>query len=232
MNFVFTERNLKFTILEIFQTYTKGRANKYNILGKPSQAGDIERKLELELSSEERALAGRALNELIDSELLISDYADIISPNDWLTITEQGKRALQRRVLDDLDHSLLEISKKLIELRDGMWSAYASKRTNYLQQAAHSARELIDQTLREGSISELKTRKERIKYLLKEKAKIDSKSEESLIDSISELLIDLNNRIIAAAHTREDLIEQNIKELLVLTEIALRRMLIPRNGKN
>jgi hypothetical protein len=142
-----SHRQLQFLILEICHTYGNGRVNKFNVLGKPYQQGDIERRLGRELSPEERAMAARAFDALVQAELLQSDYADMVQPENWVGLTPLGAKALERRTLDELDEALMRISPKLVELRDGMWAAWASTRSNALQQAAHSARELIDQTL-------------------------------------------------------------------------------------
>ena len=220
-----THRQLAFLILEICQTYKNGHVNKFEIIGKPGYPGGIGRRLDRELSAQERVLVGRAFDALVQAELLQPDYADLIHPENWFVLTPLGVKALARKALDDLDVALIGISPKLVELRDGMWSAFASTRPNALQQAAHSARELIDQTLKTGA-PDAQDRRSRARQLLQLKAGVDSKKEKTLIEATIGLVPSLVDRLLAEAHSRTELESLRIKDLLNLTEIALRRLLL------
>jgi Predicted pPIWI-associating nuclease len=57
--------------------------------------------------------------------------------------------------LDDLDEALMSISAHLLEVRRGAWTAIASSQPDSFRQAAHSARELIDQVLKEAAPDDL-----------------------------------------------------------------------------
>lgn len=219
-----TKRRLQFYILEIATTYPH-RFNKFNTLGKPSSPGDIERKLDRELTVTERNLAARAFDDLVARELLQSDYADLVNPERWVTLTDLGRRALERKVLDPLDEALQTISPKLIELRDGMWEGLASSRANSLQQAAHSARELIDQILK-SSPAELKTRRERARHIYSQKPNF-SESGFDLVDAEIDCLLKGQDQLLAAAHTRGDLEAEKVERMLTRTEILLKDLLLP-----
>jgi len=221
-----TKRALQFFILEIATTYPN-RFNKFNTLGKPYSPGDIERKIDRELTIPERNMAARAFDDLVARELLQSDYADMVSPENWVTLTDLGRRALQRRALDSLDEALQAISPKLVELRDGMWEGLASNRTNSLQQSANSARELIDQTLKTGAPAELKTRRERAKHIYRQKPAAFSESGFDLVDAEIDCLLKGQDQILAAAHTRGDLDRDKIERMLTRTEILLKDLLLP-----
>ena len=139
-------RALKFLILEILSR--DGKAHRYNLLGRPYQAGALEDALGGSFSQDERALAGRTFEELQRDGLIEPTYADLATPGDWVQLSEAGKVALDRRALDDLDGALHEINLHLAEIRAGAWSAACSAQPDALRQAAHSGRELIDQTLK------------------------------------------------------------------------------------
>ena len=142
--------DLKLLILRIFAKSSQSKA-KYDALGKPYTPGDLERELNTIFSSEERNRARKALEELIQGDFIRPTMSDLMIPDDWLEITEKGRSALARNALDELDEALLKIDAHLVEIRRGAWSALASHHPDSLRQAAHSGRELIDQTLKSGA---------------------------------------------------------------------------------
>src|SRR5437868_5441414 len=81
-------------------------------------------------------------------------YSDIVAPEDWVVITDSGRDALKRGALDDLDDVLQRINPYLVQVRRGAWAALGAAHPDSLRQAAHSARELIDQVLKEGAPDE------------------------------------------------------------------------------
>jgi hypothetical protein len=127
--------------------------SKYGVLGKPYTPGELETDWELNttFSSDERNEARKALEELVAGDFIRPTMSDMMVPDDWLEITEKGRTALTRNALDELDEVLLVIDSHLVEIRRGAWSALASNHPDSLRQAAHSGRELIDQTLKAGA---------------------------------------------------------------------------------
>jgi DNA-binding PadR family transcriptional regulator len=99
------------------------------------------------LTNEERGAAYRALRELEDAGLVAPTVADLVSPFDWLELTDAGRRAVERHALDELDRWLQDVYPPLVDIRDGAWSAVYSSQPDALRQAAHSGRELIRQVL-------------------------------------------------------------------------------------
>jgi len=227
---VLTKRKFQFLILEIATTYPN-RFNKFNTLGKPYSPGDIERRIDRELTVSERNLAARAFDNLVARELLQSDYADMVNPENWVTLTDLGRRVLERQALDPLDEALQALSPKLIELRDGMWEGLASKRTNSLQQAANSARELITQTLKIGApnISEdaENQRRERARYIFKQKATTFSKSDFEAVDAGIQYLLKRDDQLNAAVHARGELDADKVGSMIAQTELLLKDLLLP-----
>jgi Predicted pPIWI-associating nuclease len=96
-----------------------------------------------------------------------STFDDLVDPENWVAITESGRQFLKAGLRDAIDLRLAEIREHLIELRAGMWDAAGRKSPDAPRQAASSARELVDQLLKEGAPVECETRKQRISHLLK-----------------------------------------------------------------
>jgi hypothetical protein len=140
---------LKLLILRVFSKSNYALA-KYDVLGKPYTPGELERdwKVDKTFTSNERNQGRKALEELIAADFLRPTMSDLSIPDDWLEITDKGRDALTRKALDELDEVLSSIDSHLVEIRRGAWSALASSHPDSLRQAAHSGRELIDQTLK------------------------------------------------------------------------------------
>jgi hypothetical protein len=146
-------RSLKFAVLEVLASTR--HAHRFTLLGRGSDKGALEHHLGVRFEPSDRQLADFGFQELIAAGLIRSTYEDTVDPGSWVEITADGRRALERRQLDDLDAALGAISPALVELRDGAWAAVTSRRPDSLRQASHSARELIDRVLKGGAPDEL-----------------------------------------------------------------------------
>ena len=92
--------SLKFAILKILSSVR--HQHKYNLLGKSNAEGDLERQLGIRFEPEQRHMADVAFRELETSDLIRPTYDDLISPGLWVEITDTGRIALDRGVLDSL----------------------------------------------------------------------------------------------------------------------------------
>lgn len=234
-------RALKFAILE-FLAKEKKPQNRYNMIGRPHQSGSLEYHLATEFDSRNRALAGRAFDELQRDGLLEPTYADLASPGDWLQITQSGQAALDRRALDDLDGALHVIDPHLVEIREGAWAAAWSAQPDALRQAAHSGRELIDQTLKalapddavkaspdfrpDPSARNGITRRHRISYAMHNRKGVFSESDAKIADKACDLVLAIDDKLMAFAHGRSQPLQRDIDDALQAAEIALRRVVL------
>ncbi len=144
MQLSISEFDIKMAILDMLSK-TK-QANKFNMLGRGGR-GDLENHLKVSFTDREKAIAGMAFEQLKMDGLIGPTYKDIIDPENWLEITDAGRKAFNRRALDDLDEALRKIDPALCKLRHGAISASLSTQPDSIRQAAHSARELINQVL-------------------------------------------------------------------------------------
>jgi len=234
-----TIRKLKLAILETLGSGDK--ISKFNLIGRGTNPGNLERYLGITLKPEERALADQAFGELKTDGLILATYDDLINPADWVRITNAGQNALTRKCLDDLDHVLDQISPTLVELRAGAWSAVLSRQPDSLRQAAHSGRELIDQTLKlgapddvvreaEGFVPDRKsnsgiTRRHRLRYLMVKHAS-QSDSQLKVAEKACELVEAADDRLKGLAHSRPVPQAQHVEDSLHAAEIALRSVLL------
>ena len=233
-------RAIKFALLRVLANEPPRPQGRHNIIGGPNRQGDLERSEKRVLDANERALAGRALRELEAAGLVRPTYSSIGDPEDWLEITEAGRRALERRALDVLDEALVAVSPHLVDLRDGAWSAIASGGVDSLRQGAHSGRELLDQLLRSlAPDDEVKaeswfepdpgvrggvTRRHRWRLAIKKRG-LETDDLRSL-ESLTELLLSCANKLAGLAHTRSESDKQEVVDGITATEIALRRLLL------
>ena len=213
-----------------------------NLIGRGNVQGDIERMLNVQFDGGQRYLVDQAFEQLKSAGLIRPTYTDLIDPVSWVEITDPGRDALARKCLDDLDAALYRVGAHLVEVREGAWSALASGNPDSLRQASHSARELIDQTLKEGAPDAMIrhmpnfaadptstsgiTRKHRLKYLMASFRGRISESDLRLIEKAYELLEVTNTRLTAASHTRDALDTQNVRDMLTLAETMLRCVLL------
>ena len=237
----FTIMQLKFAILETFpkNPSPSGYQNKFNILGRPYQWGSIEYKLQVQFSDEERALAGKAFDELKGAGLIRPTYRELMNPEDWVELTESGRQALESRALDELDRKLGE--PDLIEIRHGMWAALNSGQLDSYRQAAHSARELITKVLHKFAPSdEVKsspgfkpdaeaksgiTRKQRLAHISKKKQAVSSKEDVAISEAMCEVVEKLYNKLSGKAHAKPSEVGNDLRDLFRAVETVLGRLL-------
>src|SRR5437867_1004851 len=232
----FTLFELKFSILETFpkNPSPSGHQNKFNILGRHYQSGNLEYKLQVKFTDEERALASKAFDELKGAGFVRPTYRDPIQPEDWVEITESGRQALESRALDDLDRKLGE--PDLIEIRHGMWAALNSGQLDSQRQAAHSARELITKVLHKlAPNDEVKsstgfkpdprvesgiTRKQRLTHILRKKQAVSSKEDIAILEEMCEVVEKLHTKLSGKAHAKPSEVGNDLKDLFQTVETA------------
>jgi hypothetical protein len=217
--------------------------NKINLLGRAFERGRgiLEQNLGVTFLPHERAQADQAFEELKTDGLIRPTYRDLVAPEDWVEISEAGREALSRGTLDELDRALREISPRLVEIRAGAWAAIRSAQPDAVRQAAHSGRELIDQTLKEGapdgevhadpnfvpdaSSKSGITRRHRLRVLMRKYRGEVSDSDLAIAERAIDLMLALDDRLISAAHSRLAASRDDLRDALVGVEIALRRIL-------
>jgi len=203
---------------------TSQAVHKFNLIGREGMPGLVEGYMR-SLTPDERTLAVRAFDQLEADDLIRPTYADLTEPENWVKITDKGRQALESGLLDQLDHALCSISPHLLELRRGAWSALASSQPDSFRQAAHSAREMIDQTLREGAPGNA-TRKDRLKFLMKRFRGDVSESDLSIADSTIDLVLAIDNKLIAMSHARSSSDPSEVQRCVRAAEDALRYVLV------
>ena len=84
----FTKETLKRLIFEHVKQALQSTShlNKYNLIGRPYQAGSLEGFLKVKFRDDERACAGQAFDELRQQGVLVPTYTDLISPEDWVKL--------------------------------------------------------------------------------------------------------------------------------------------------
>lgn len=229
--------------LAILKDFAKNRQaqHKYNFLGRSSyQKGSFELALQIEFSKDGRHRARRALEDLVSDGFLQTTMTDLVDPDNWLEITEKGLDALARGTLDSLDEALFKINAHLVEVRRGAWSALFSKQPDALRQAAHSGRELIDQTLKLGAPDEVIkatvgfvpdvssntgiTRRMRVKYLMQSFNGSVSETNVAVAEKAADLVSAIDKKLMAMAHSRSIPEFQEVRDAITTAEIALRNI--------
>jgi len=237
-----TLHDAKLALLPATEAASPKPLSKYNLIGRPSQRGELEFCLGVNFDSDERFLASKAFDELLSAGFIQPKYSDLAAPSDWAVITDAGKQALRRNTLDDLDEVLVRISPDLLEIRRGAWAALASARPDSARQAAHSARELIDQVLKVGapdeeirsqlnfrpdpSSSSGITRRMRLRVLMSKYRGETSESDLAVVEKAGELLLAIDTKLQAGSHDRSAPIEAEVRESLSIAELMLRRLLL------
>jgi Predicted pPIWI-associating nuclease len=213
------DKTLKTAILTVLEEGGRS-AHKMTIIGRPHQSGGLEHKLRVKFTPQDRALASDAFEQLKRDGYIQPTYSDMADPENWVVITDLGRQHLKSGLRDAIDSRLAEIGEHLVEMRAGMWNAAGRDTPDAPRQAAHSARELIDQTLRMGATPECETRSQRIKFFLQRLGRV-SKSELDVIDLTVRLIEAEHKKAIGAAHlpgtlTRRDatLIAENAEQIL------------------
>ena len=234
---------VKIAILGALDDASPRPLNKSNLIGRPQQHGDLESRLGIEFDAQERSLAAKAFGELLSAGFIVPTFSDIAAPEDWVVITDAGRDALKRKVLDDLDEALKSINPYLLEIRRGAWTALDATHPDSLRQAAHSARELIDQVLKEGiSDDEIRsepgfrpdpssssgiTRRMRTKRLMRKHRGDVSDSDLKVAEEAADFVVAIDDKLKAAAHSRSAPVQADVRESLEIAEKMLRRVLVP-----
>lgn len=179
------------------------RKHKHNMLGgqSMSQRGDIEYHLDIIFEEQDRQLAAKAFDELRADGHIAPTYGDLTDPENWVGITDLGREWLKNSLKDHIDECLELIGKHLPESRRGMWDALKRNSPDSCRQAAHSARELLDQTLKIGA-PDLKTRKERARYIMKKFRGSASKSDVTIIEAHFKVLVGEHDKLLKLSHAR------------------------------
>jgi len=237
---------LKVALLAAAEAASPRPLNKINLIGRPAQSGELEFRLKVEFDAQERALAAKAFDELRAGGLIQPTYTDAVVPEDWVVITDAGRQALKHGFLDALDEVLTNINPYLLEIRRGAWAALGAGHSDSLRQAAHSARELIDQVLKQGATDEEIsaqsnfrpdpssssgiTRRMRLKLLMKKYRGEVSDSDLKIAEESGDLVLAIDDKLMALAHNRSAPLHADVRESLEIAEKMLWRLLVPRSS--
>jgi hypothetical protein len=225
----FSNKDLQRAILTALSPQSVGssaKAHKMTIIGRgDAQPGTLETQMGVEFTRRERARAAAAFEELKRNGYIQATPYDLVDPENWVALTEPGVDYLRRDMRDHIDEKLSAISAHLVELRKGMWDALGRSSPDAPRQAAHSARELIDQLLKEGTPAELKTRKQRFAYLMREKGGQSeplSKGTLQIIEASCEMIEAVHNKLIGEAHARRSSDRPTVRTCVETAENVLR----------
>ena len=234
--------DLKVALLAALEAAQPRSLNKVNLIGRPNQRGDLENRLGLEFDGQGRSLAAKAFDELRSAGFIEPTYSDIVAPEDWVVITDSGRDALKRGALDDLDDVLQRINPYLVQVRRGAWAALGAAPPDSLRQAAHSARELIDQVLKEGaSDDEIRaeptftpdpssssgiTRRMRLKHAMRKHRGKVSDSDLKIVEEAATLVLAVDAKLTAMSHSRSAPLAAEVRHPLELAEMMLRLVLV------
>lgn len=213
---------------------------RQNIISEPSSGvGNFERHFNVTLTGAEKNRLALVLVDLQDRGLIEALFRDTMNAGNDLVITDKGRRALEKRVLDDLDELLraLNSDSDLIAKRYGAYDAVLNKQTDWQSQAANSLAELLDHTLRtiaptdvvktQSWYTESKAaggiRKQKIRYFLEQNNSYRSKSQEDVIDEAWQLIESCRGKLQGIKHANEN--QDDIEQLIKLAEDALMYLL-------
>lgn len=232
---------LKFAILEALAS--GGHQHKFNLIGKDYHPGGLESRLGVRFDAAQRHTAVVAFDSLKVAGLIQPSYSDLVDPDSWVEVTDAGRRALERRELDALDVALARVALNLVEVREGAWASVMSGLPDSSRQASHSARELIDQVLKQGAPdADVRgmsgfvedrtstngiTRRHRLRYLMGKYRSTASDSELRVAEQACEFVLATDDRLKALAHSRKPVPVSDVRDALQAAEIALRRILLP-----
>lgn len=227
--------------LEILEYFSKQPRDRYvlraNVIGLDYQEGNFGGYFKRTLSNEERSMLDLTLRELQERRLIQPVYKDIMSRGEDLQITNQGLRALEKKVLDELDELLLSLNSDsdLIKMRYGAYDAVLDRQTDWQRQSAASLVELVDHTLRTIAPNDVVitqtwyiadktsktgiTRKHRVKYFLEQKAQPRSKVDEEIAEKAWQLIESCRGKLEGIKHSSES--QDQVERLIKLVEDAL-----------
>lgn len=239
----FGQLNVELEILRFIAQRSPQAVNRSNLLGNSTRQGELELVLGTNLTESERDRAYRAFDRMRESGWIRPTRTDLTVPDDWVVITEPGRQVLEREALDELDAALQRIDPHLIEVRRGMWSALDSGQPHSLAQAAHSARELIDQVSKAGApddevradpsfksdpnSSSGITRRMRLMLLMRKYRGELSENGLGIAEASADLVLAVEKKLMAEAHSRTESEYEEVKSAIVAAEAALRAALVP-----
>lgn len=124
-----------------------------------------------------------------------------------------------------------------MDVREGAWAALSAGTPDALRQSAHSARELIDQTIKEGApdsevltIAQIEsstgkgslTRRRRLTFLMRKYKGAVSQSDIGVAAKTIDLILEIDDKLMAVAHGRSAPSASDVEDCLRMAEIALR----------
>jgi Predicted pPIWI-associating nuclease len=237
------QAKIELEILRIIDRRSPQGVERSNLLGNATRQGELELTLARGLTESERDKAYRAFDRMRESGWLRPTRTDLTVPDNWVVITEAGRKALDRGTLDELDAALDKLDMHLIEVRRGVWSALNSGQPHSLAQAAHSARELVDQVLKAGapddkvrkapsfqpdaSSSSGITRRMRLKFLMGEYKSEMSENDLAIAEAAADLVLAVDKKLMAEAHSRTENDYEEVNSAVVAAETTLRAILVP-----
>ena len=93
--------------LAILQTLASvHHQHKFNLLGKGTAQGDLERQMGVHFDAERRRAAAIGFAELEKAGLIAPTYDDLIAPDLWFAITDQGRVVLAKGTIEELNDAL------------------------------------------------------------------------------------------------------------------------------
>jgi Predicted pPIWI-associating nuclease len=237
------QAQIELEILRIVAQRSPQAVERSNLLGNATRLGEIELARGTSFTESDRERAYRAFDRMRDAGWLRPTRTDPTVPDNWVVITDAGRNALKHGTLDDLDVELEKLDAHLIEVRRGIWSALDSCQPHALAQAAHSARELVDQVLKAGapddrvkaapdfqpdvSSSSGITRRMRLKFLMRESKGEMSERDLVIAEKAADLVLAVDKKLMGEAHSRTENEYEQVKAAIVAAETALRAVLIP-----
>lgn len=238
----FTDYDIMLALLRIYAAATRS-LHIGNVLGAEHRSSDLERELgAVTFTLEERAQAMRCARELQDLSLIVPTYSDLSSPEEWRVITEEGRKALQRGALDDLDHALADLSPEFVNMRRGAWRASNSLAPDTVRQAAHSGRELVSQVLQRVSPDDdvraqdwftpnpgnphQMPRKARYRHAILKRGRGWSDSDLDVALKAGDLLEAQHTKLSANAHAHGPVDRQAVHDALNTMDMVLRTLLV------
>lgn len=222
---ILNSRHYSSSAAGVMGVYYEAKKNKYNLIGRRGSGnrGDVEYRLDTYFSDQDRVLASKAFEELKGDGYIESTLDDLVDPENWVIITELGIEKLKRGFVDEIDECLKTISPHLLEIRQGMWDAVKRNSPDSCRQAAHSARELVDQVLRiVVSDPKIKERKQRSRIVMKKFRGKVSKSDIQIVDAHFKIIDSEHNKLIKLAHSAGAVERSEVQESLESAERILR----------